>query len=299
MKPRVSKRKIRFNLFDCFNYMLMVLLGAICIYPFIYVASVSISDSYAVAKGSVRFLPVGFDITAYRHIFKNTTILTAYMNTIRYSVVGTLITLFITCLIAYPLSLRYFYGKGVILFFFTVPMFFSGGMIPTYLLIRDLRMLNSIWAIVLPSAVAMWNIVMVRTNFQQIPESLYESAYMDGANHWIILFKIILPLSKPIIAVILMFSMVRIWNDFFTSMLYLTSMDKMPLQYVLRSLVISQSTSMQTEVNMAVAAGEDPFGLRQKLKMGAIIVSIGPIILIYPFLQKYFIKGALIGAIKA
>ena len=205
----------------------------------------------------------------------------------------------LTCLTAYPLSLSNFYGKNVILFYYSVTMFFSGGIIPTYLIIRDLKLLDTIWAVVLPSALGMWNIIMVRTNFKTIPESIIESACIDGASHWRILFQIVIPLSKAILAVILMFSMVQLWNDYINPMLYLSTSSKLPLQVVLRSLVMARKEATSMQGVMAANANVDPFGLRQKVKMAAIVVSIGPIVMMYPFLQKYFVKGVMIGAIKS
>ena len=300
VKIRSRKKKLFPPVFDFVLYTLMTLLTASFLYPFIYVLSVSVSDSYAVAQNSVRLLPIGFDIKAYQHVLRDDTIFRAYMNTVLYSAIGTIITLVLTCLAAYPMAMKNLYGKPVIIVFFAIPMFFGGGLIPFYLLIRDLHILNTIWAIVVPGAVGMWNIVIVRTYFQTIPESIQESAHMDGASHWRVLLQLIIPLSKPVIAVMIMFRAVGLWNEFFAPLMFLSGTEKMPLQVVLRTLIVSRNTSQQSIMTNTAASTEvDPFGLRQKIKMAAVIVSIGPIIAVYPFLQKYFVKGVMIGAIKA
>jgi len=290
------------RLFDAAIYAILILLIFACFYPFLYVFSVSISDSVAVASGHVTFLPIGFDTFAYETILGDPAIIRAYANTIFYAVSATALTILLTSLTAYPLSLKHFYGRHVITIFFTITMFFSGGLIPTFLLIRNLGMLDTIWAIILPGALGMWNIIILRTNFQALPEELRESAYIDGAGNWRILFQIILPLSKPILATICLFTLVGQWNNFFGPLLYLNSPDKYPLQIILRKLIIigeMRGEFLENQTNELSYLGKsDMLGFYESLKMAAIMVSIGPIIAVYPFIQKYFVKGVLVGSVK-
>lgn len=290
------------RLFDAAIYVILTLLIFACFYPFLYVFSVSISDSVPVASGHVKLLPIGFDTFAYETILGDRTIIRAYANTILYAVSATALTLLLTSLTAYPLALRHFYGRHVLTVFFTVTMFFTGGLIPTFLLIRNLGMLDTIWAIILPGALGMWNIIILRTNFQALPDELREAAYIDGFGNWRILFRIVLPLSKPILATIALFTLVGQWNNFFGPLLYLNSPDKYPLQIILRKLIIigeMRGEYLESQANELSDAGQsDMLGFYESLKMAAIMVSIGPIIAVYPFIQKYFVKGVLVGSVK-
>jgi putative aldouronate transport system permease protein len=298
MTSKLSRIRTGSPIFNFINSLLMIIAAAAFLYPFVYVFSVSISDSIAVGHGKVILWPVDINFAAYRRVLANETIFTAYINTIMYAVIGAALTLVLNILVAYPLSIKSFKAKAIVVTYFAIPMFFSGGMIPTFLVIRSLGLLDTMWSFLLP-AVGMWTIVMFRANFQNIPESIHESAYVDGATHWRILFQLIIPLSKAIIAAIVLFTVVGIWNSFYGPMLYLTSSSKYPLQVVLRSLMVTQGIDQGYINSLVVAGGSiDAFGMKQALKMTAIIVSTGPIILMYPFLQKYFIKGVLIGSIK-
>jgi putative aldouronate transport system permease protein len=267
------------------------------IYPFLYVFSVSISNSIAVGTGKVWLWPINIDFTAYKRVLSNPKIMTAYWNTVKYAAVGSALVILFNILVAYPLSLKRFKAKALIVTYFAIPMFFGGGMIPRFLVVQSLGLIDTMWAFLLP-AVGMWTIVMFRCNFQNIPESLHESAYMDGARDFRILFQIILPLSKPIIAAILLFSLVDIWNAYTGPMIYLSSANKFPIQVVLRGMIHSFGGDSQFLANLIETGTGDVFGMKQALKATAIIISTGPIIFIYPLLQKYFIKGVLIGSIK-
>jgi len=287
--------------FDIFNFVALLLLTCAFIYPFLYVFSISISDTHAVYRGKVTVFPVGFDLFAYKVVLGDESILRAYYNTILYSVSGTFMTLLFTSLTAYPLSLKRFYGRNVITVYLTITMFFSGGLIPSYLLIQSLGMMNTIWALIVPGSIGVWNVIIFRTNFQNIPEELRESAYIDGAGNWRILFRIVLPLSKPIIATIGLFTIVGFWNSFFAPLLYLSDPAKAPLQVVLRKLIIvgeMRGRAIEQGVSDFAETGGDRNGFYESLKMAAVIVSTGPILLVYPFIQKYFVKGVLIGSIK-
>lgn len=267
----------------------------ITLYPFIYTLSSSISDPYAVAKRQIVLLPKGFSLESYKMVLDNPEIYRYYYNTIWYVVVGTSINLIMTLIAAYPLSREKFFLRDHIMMFISFTMFFSGGLIPTFLLVRGLGLYNTRWAIVLPTAVSVWNVIITRTYMQSnIPDSLWESATIDGANDLIILCKITLPLSKPILAVILLFSAVSHWNSYFPALIYLADKDLHPMQLFLRRILLIVSEEL-----VASAQGtSERSAIGEQIRYTVIMVTIIPIICVYPFLQKYFVKGVMIGAIK-
>lgn len=276
-----------------------MLLSFLFLYPFIYVVSVSLSSTASVMRNEVWLLPKGpMDLKSYEIVLNDNTIVRAYINTIYYAASAWLVSIFLIANIAYGLSIKNLRGRGFFTVILVIPMFFSGGIIPTVLTIQAYGLINTLWALILPTSVTLFYVVILRTNFQQLPTSLRESAFMDGANHFTILIRIYLPLSKAILATLSLWIVVRQWNSFFAPLLYLTDPNKYPLQLVLRKLIIEQvqrggATMDNFGENSTIARG-----LAEKLRMAAIIVSIGPIVLAYPFLQKYFIKGVLIGSIK-
>lgn len=286
------------RLFNAGNYFVLSLVTLMFILPFVYMFSVSISDPVEVAKFNVTLFPIGFNVEAYQSILSNKVIITAYWNSIRYTVLGTLFTLFITCLAAYPLALSKLKYKSFFTVLFTITMFFHGGLIPTFLLIQRIGFIDTIWAVTVPGAFSFWFIIIMRTNFQSLPVELYESAYIDGANDWKILFQIVLPLSKAIIATIALFSSVGIWNSFFGPLLYLNSADMQPLSIILRRMLIANEVFNEADVR---ATTIDPLlytGRGIAMRMAAIFITIGPIVLVYPFVQKYFVEGVLVGSVK-
>ena len=282
-------------LFNIFNIIFLLILGTATLYPFLYVFSVSISQMHAVADGQVWLLPVGFELTAFEMIFKSGMIMRSYLNTIYYSLSGVLMALFLLVITAYPLSLKNFYGRRLVTILFTVTMFFSGGLIPTYLIVKGVGFLNTVWALIVPNAIGVFYLIIIRTNFQNIPISLSESARIDGANHLRILFSLILPLSMPIMATMFLFIIVSRWNSFFEPLIYIKDMLRQPLQVILRDILVRE------KFNTVVINWTRQFykpGMQQVLKAAAVIVSTGPIIIVYPFIQRYFVKGVLIGSIK-
>lgn len=229
------------RVFEGIVYAALGLVLLIVIYPLIYVLSASLSEPAAILRGEIWLLPKGFTFDAYRKVFENRDIMTGYLNTILYTVTGTSINLLFTTMAAYPLSRRDFYGRNLITALIVFTMFFSGGMIPLYLLIRDLHMLNTIWALVIPGAMSVWNIIIMRTFFQtSIPFEIQESAFIDGCSNIQTLLRIVLPLSMPIIAVMTLFYAVGHWNAFFNALIYLTDRDKYPLQLFLREILIQE-----------------------------------------------------------
>lgn len=284
--------------FNIFNTALMCFMMLLVLYPIYYMIIISVSNSTAVMTGRVRFLPVGFHLDVYKQFLTDSYFLTTYRNTAIITVLGTTINIFMSTLCAYPLSRKDFYGGGVITGFVTFTMFFSGGMIPTYLLVNKLRLLNTYWSVVLPGAINVFNMIIMRTSFQGLPVELNESAYIDGANDLQILWKIVLPLSKPILATMFLFYAVAHWNGYVHAMLYFTDKNMYPIQLYVRSLVLSGMTEM-TSLSMELTTGADAFNVAQRsIQYGVIIAATLPILLIYPFISKYFEKGVMIGSLK-
>jgi putative aldouronate transport system permease protein len=281
--------------FDGVNIFLLLVLAFITLYPFLYVLSCSISDPMQVATRQVRLLPKGFSLTSYRMILSNPTVYVSYYNTLWYVVVGTLLNVALTMLAAYPLSRRSFFLGNPIMLFIVFTMFFSGGLIPTFLLVKNLGLYNTRWAIILASATNAWSIILARTFIRStIPESLCESARIDGANDIRILWSIILPLCRPIIAVVTLFSAVTRWNSFFDALIYLSDPTLHPMQLFLRRVLLMASDEL---VGSGRSAGSRS-ALSEQLRFTVIMVTILPIICVYPLLQRHFVKGVMIGAVK-
>ncbi len=281
------------RLFDIGNYLFLALVGFITLYPLWYILVVSLSSAQYINLGEVSFWPKGFNIEAYKIVFANEKIWRAYGNTITYTLVGTLINVAMTAMCAYPLSRSDFFGRKPLTIFVTLTMFVSGGMIPLYLVVMNLHLINSMWAIVLPPAISTYNMIVMRTSFQAIPISLTESAYLDGANDIQILKDIIIPLSKPILATMTLFYAVAHWNSFFPAMLYLNEQSKYPVQVLMRDIVIvGDMTSESTDISSSVQI------LATNYKYAVIIISVVPILAVYPLLQKHFTKGVMLGAVK-
>jgi putative aldouronate transport system permease protein len=265
-------------------------------YPFIYVLSMSISSPENVLTQSIWLLPKGFSLKSYQLAFSNPDIWQSYMNTIWYTVVGTTINIIMTVIAAYVLSRRRFFLKKQIMKAITVTMFFNGGLIPQFLLVRSLNLYNTRWAVILPTAVYAWYIIITRQYFYTIPESMHECATIDGAGDFRILARIYLPLCQPIIAVMGLFYAVSQWNNYFSAMLYLPDAKLQPLQLYLVKVLVQNSTDiMKNDPGMV---GLDRTIYSMQLKYAVIIIVILPIICVYPSLQKYFIQGVTVGAVK-
>jgi putative aldouronate transport system permease protein len=280
---------------DIAIYAVMIFAGIITLYPFIYVLSMSFSGSTHIIKMDVWLWPKSATAEAYRRVLESENLWTAYGNTIYYTVVGTLINVVMTVLAAYPLSRPKFFFRNHFMFFFAFTMFFGGGLIPLFILVNKLGLYNTRWAMILPTAVGVWYIIIARTYFQTIPESLFEAVTIDGGSELYILEKVVVPLSKPIIAVLTLYYAVGHWNQYFAAMVFLPSQKLQPLQLFLVDLLI------QAEPNDMLDTADDIVDKAvfvAQLKYAAIIVAILPIICLYPLLQKYFIKGVMIGAIK-
>lgn len=282
-------------------YIFLVLALVIVLYPLIYIISASISSPQFVNSGEMWLLPKGITWEGYKTIFDNNSIWRGYLNTIFYTGLGTAINLLVTLPCAYALSRPEFYGKNIFMKFLLLTMFLSGGLIPTYLLVKNLGMIDTVWAMVIPNAASVYNIVVTRTFFEStIPREMEEAAIIDGCSDFKMFIKIVLPLSMPIIAVMGLFYGVGHWNSYFNALIYLSDKSMYPLQMVLREiLVMSDLSSNSTEVSASMASMmHNKQQLVQVIKFGVMIVSTLPVIIVYPFLQKYFVKGVMVGSLK-
>lgn len=291
----VGKRSLGEKTFDIFNYLFLIFLMIITIYPVIYVVLASLSDSnQLISHTGLLFKTLGFNTNAYSAVLANPNIASGYGVTLFIVVVGTTLNVFFTAIGAFVLSRRDFPLNKIITIMILFTMYFSGGMIPRYLFINDtLNMGNSIWVLLLPGLISTYNLIVMRTNFQSIPGSLEESAKIDGANDITILFRIILPLSKPIIAVMVLMYGVSHWNAWFDAMLFIRQRSLYPLQIILREILISNSTDSMINADVG-----DIEAIGESIKYATIVISTVPILCVYPFIQKYFTKGIMIGAVK-
>lgn len=292
------KESMASRLFDIINYLFILVLMVVMIYPLINVLAISLSTPSAIMAGKVSWIPRGFNVEGYKYIFQDGGLFKGYRNTILYAGTGTILTLVLTSLAAYVLSIREFVFRKFATFYWAVTMFFGGGLIPTFLVIKSLGMLNTFWVMVIPGAVSAFTVFVFRSFFQELPKELRESAYMDGANDFIIWFKITLPLSKALLATFALFTIVGHWNSWFNALLYLKDADKFPLQMFLRRLVIQEDLgSMYKDGAMQALIASGKMNPRN-MQMAAIIVAMAPILFIYPFIQRYFVKGVMIGSVK-
>lgn len=287
--------------FDILVVALSIIIIIIVAYPLLFVLSASVSDPLSVTQGKMWLFPVDFNLNAYKEIFSNEVIWTGFRNTLIYTTLGTAINLALTILLAYPLSRQDLPGRNLVTLFIVFTMFFNGGLIPTFLVVQNLGLIDTIWAMVLPNAIATWNVIIMRTYFQEsIPWELQESAMIDGASNFTMLTKIILPLSKPIIAVMVLFSAVGHWNSWFNALIYLRRDDLVPLQLVLREimLVSDLSGSEQTGAVQGITGIGDRLLFGESVKYALVVVSSLPVLVIYPFVQKHFVKGVMLGSLK-
>lgn len=282
--------------FDVINTLFMIVMIIITLYPFWYVIMCSISDSNnLIGDKGLMLIPNGLDFSGYKAVFSNKNILVGYRNTLIIVVVGTVLNIIMTSIGAFVLSRREFALKKVMTIMIILTMYFSGGLIPSYLVIyKYLKLGDTLWALILPGAISTYNLIIMRTNFKAIPQSLEESARIDGANEIIVLFRIIIPLSLPIISVMVLFYGVAHWNAWFNALIYIRKPSLYPLQLRLREiLLLNDAQSMAAGSNAA-----DRFNIGESIKYATIIVATLPILCVYPFIQKYFVKGMMVGAVK-
>lgn len=283
--------------FQIFNTSVMLLMMIITLYPFWYVAVSSISDSRALMRFTgMLLLPQGFSLEAYAMVFKNPNIISGYINTIIIVVAGTMLNLIMTSLGAYVLSRKDIGWVRPVMLLIVFTMFFSGGLIPVFLLVNNwLNLGDTLLAVIVPGLISTWNLIILRTSFSAVPESLIESAWLDGANDFTILFRVVIPLSLPVMAVMVLFYGVGHWNSWFSAMVYLRDRSLYPLQLILREILIQNDTRFMIGGGADI---EDVEGVAESIKYATIMVATLPILAVYPFLQKYFVKGVMIGSIK-
>jgi putative aldouronate transport system permease protein len=285
------------KIFSIVNYSLLSIVLVTMLYPLYFVVIASISNPHDVYAGRVIFWPKGFNLEGFQTLFQDDSIMTGYINTIKITVLGTFISVFLTITSAFALNYRYLYGKKIIIGLITFTMFFNGGIIPTYLIVKNMGMLNSIWALVIPNAVWPWNLFIVRTFFSSsIPNDLEEAAMIDGASKTTYFYMIVLPLSKAIIAVMVLYYGVALWNLFFQALLYLQDESKYPLQLILRNILIENESMDIAALDAETVANRQRTA--DLLKFTSIIVASAPMLIIYPFLQKFFLQGVMIGSVK-
>lgn len=288
----IIKRETRGDkIFSVGVYILLALVCLIVIYPLYYMFIVSISNGYAVIRGEVTLLPKGVNLGAYQYMLSDRYVPRSYLNTLIYTVFGTLINVVMTALCAYPLSRKKLYGRGFFTLLIVFTMFFDAGIISNFMVVLSLGIKNTIWAILLPPAINVWYMIIMRTFFQGIPEELHESAYIDGANDLVIFARIILPLSKAVLATMVVFYAVWHWNSFFPELVYLDDRMLYPMQLILRNMLLESDAGSATVSSDVAVMGRN-------IKYAAVFITVLPIMVVYPFAQKYFVKGVMVGSVK-
>lgn len=283
------------RIFRVFNYFFLTVLSLLCLYPMLFVVFVSLSKPHLyMAHSGLLFKPLGISLVSYKGVFANPNIWSGYKNTIWIVVVGVILNIFMTLLGAYFMSRKDVMMGRVITLMILFTMYFSGGMIPRYILMQNLGLINTLWALVLPGLISTYNMIILRTAFAAVPASLEESAKLDGANHYVILFRIMMPLCMPTIAVLILYYGVSHWNAWFDAMLFIRKRNLFPLQTILREILVANDTT-----SMSQGAGlADVEMMSQTIQYAVIVVATAPILCLYPFLQRYFVKGVMIGAVK-
>lgn len=293
--PAIKKRN-RLGVADIIIYLIIAMLSFFFLYPIWYCLITSLSGGAAVKRELPLLVPLDFTLEAYRWVFKGRDILTFYRNSVFYAVAGTFISLTLTSMMAYPFIINDFIGKKVLNIFMVITMFFSGGLLPYYFLISGMGWRNTVWVMLIPGAVSAFTVIIFRTFFKNVPHSLREAAYIDGAGHYRVLLQIMIPVSKPLLATFALFGMVGKWNDWFTPFLFFTKDALMPIQSYLREVLVTQ-IGLENQYNIMHMEAANVLSLN--LKTAIVIITIAPILCVYPFLQKYFASGIMVGSIKA
>ena len=301
MKTKPVKRCREDVIFDTVIFIVLTLILFVVAYPLYWVIISSFSDPTAVSAGKVLLRPMGFTLKGYAEVFKNSQVMRGFFNSIVITFVGVCVNLAVTLPTAYALSRDNFSGKKPITVFYMITMFFGGGMIPTYLVVKNMQLLNTIWALVLPGCLSVYNMIVARTFFKSnISEELYEAGEIDGCTQSRFFFQIALPLSKAIIAIMVLYYGVGHWNSYFSALLYISDQDKYPLQLVLRNILITNQTALSQTATTAAAraALQEQQQLIDVMKYSLIIISSVPVLIMYPLVQKHFVKGVMIGSVK-
>lgn len=279
--------------FDIMVYVVIALVCAVMIYPFLNVIAVSLTSYSEYLKNPMMIFPTKLDLAAFKYVLTNNQVHISYINTIIVTIAGTVIGIALLILTAYPLSKSHLKGRTLFMNLVVFTMMFNGGLIPTYNLIKSIKLLDTLWALILPSALTAFNLILMKNFFESLPESLEEAAKIDGANDWYILFKIIIPLSKPIIATLVMFLAVAYWNNYFNAIMYIRDRSLWTLQLVLREIVLSDSAQSLEQGNDSAEQI-----VPVTIKYASLLVVMLPILVVYPFVQKYFVHGVMVGAVK-
>lgn len=292
------KHSVSYYVYQVFNTIVLTLVALSCIFPILHVLAISLSSSNAAMAGRVTFLPVEFSFSAYEYLIKKKD----FFNSVGISgmrvLVGTIFNMLLIILTAYPLSRTtvQFRKRNVYMVYFAITMFLGGGLIPTYMVIKNLHLLNNFWVLILPGAMSIWNVIIMMNFIRGLPRAVEESAFLDGANHWQTLFYVILPMSKPSLASLLLFSMIGHWNSWFDGMFYMNNPDNYPMATYLATQIINNN---QTMTNMTPEQLALLSSLSEKtVRSAQLFISIIPILIVYPFLQKYFVKGITVGSVK-
>ena len=295
MEKRIhAKNRIRLSpgdrVFNFVNICIMVVLALIMFLPFLHVVAKSFSADAYVISGQVGLWPRGFNFVAYRFAFSDTPIVTAFKNTLFVTIAGTALSVIVTAAAAYPLSLVNLKGRKLFIYYFIFTMLFSGGLVPGFVLMNNLNLLNNLWSLILPHILSVYNMILIKTYFEGIPDAIRESAMMDGANNIVIFSRIMLPMAKPIIATIVLFSAVSFWNSYYNSMLYLSDPDLQTLQLFLVNIVKQANATDSINTEMVVPT--------DTIRAATVVIGTVPILIVYPFLQKYFVTGITLGSVK-
>ena len=286
------------KVFGAANIIFMLFMLVIFLYPLLNMFSISVSNQYAILRAEVSFFPRGFDTVSYKLIFANQDIWRSIGNSLFVALAGCALSLLLTCVAAYPLAFGDFYGKKLFNILILFTMWFNGGIIPTFLTIRQLGLHDTLWSLIVNSMLVAYNVVIVRSYFQSIPQSVVESARIDGANDYLILFKLIIPLSKPVLATVALWVIVGHWNDYLNSLLFLSSRHNYTLQLVLKELVLNAEASIHNISMSSDTTTSGAAALGQQMRNGVLVVSMIPMIILYPFVQRYFISGVMLGSVK-
>ncbi|MBQ8230329.1 MAG: carbohydrate ABC transporter permease [Lachnospiraceae bacterium] len=297
----MDKKKIKLSkndrIFHSVNTTILVVFFLIVAYPLYFVVIASFSDPTLVYQGKIGLLPKGITFLGYERTFSNENLFIGYKNTILYTVIGTILNIFMTMTAAYALSVRELYGRRVILFLITFTMYFGGGIIPKYFLMRDIHLINSFWVMVIPCAVNAYNLMIARSFLESnIPKELYEAAQIDGCGRLGFFRKVVMPLSSTLVAILVLFYGVGHWNSYFDALMYITEREKFPLQVILREILLSNQFSPDDMVDPETQSVMQQ--LANSMRYAIIIFSSLPVLILYPFLQKYFVKGMMIGSVK-
>ncbi|GAB2553300.1 carbohydrate ABC transporter permease [Gracilibacillus alcaliphilus] len=288
------KETWQYKLFKYFNVTILIFIVFVTLFPFFNIVAQSFSSESYINSGQVSLWPKGFNVETYRVIMSDNMFWVNYKNTVVYTVVGTVISLVLSTMIAYPLSKKRLKGRRFLTLFFVFTMFFNGGLIPNYVLVTSLGFGNSIWAIVIPNAISVFNMLIMRTFFQNIPEELEEAAIMDGSSTFGILFKIVLPLSKPILATMMLFYAVAHWNSWFPAFIFFTEKELFPVSIYLRNMI----KGAETAVGAGATSADNMVQISSNIKSVTMVLTVLPILMVYPYIQKYFVSGVMLGSVK-